>query len=64
MPSPLQKEMGSSGKRYQMPTPVFICEPAAALLVTSTKGEVNQKVLGSLSEGVRLPLLGDNLVFG
>ena len=37
--------------------PLFISEPAAALLVTSTRGEVNQKVVGSLSEGVRLPFL-------
>ena len=57
IPRPLHRAMGSSGKRYQIPVPDLISEPAAALLVASTRGEVNQNVVGSLSEGVRLPFL-------
>ena len=51
-PSPALGPTGSSGKRYQMPTPLFEMEPAAALLVSVVRGEVIQKVAGSLSEGV------------
>ena len=57
MPSPLQSPMGSSGNRYQMPVPFWISDPAAALFVIWTRGEVSQKVVGSLSDGVRLPFL-------
>ena len=41
----------------EIPKVTLVSDPAAALLVTSTRGEVSQNVVGSLSDGVRTPFL-------
>ncbi len=43
---------GSSANKNQNPKPLELSDPAAALLTTVVKGDVSQKVVGWMSDGV------------